>query len=285
MTAPKTVLITGTSSGFGLAAAVELARRGWRVSATMRDLSRCVGLETALAEAGVADTVRIDQLDLTDAASLNDRAARIIGHLGGRLDAVVHNAGIAVESAFEDLSDADARRIMETNFFGVLGLTRAILPVMRGQRQGRIVVVSSDSAFAGEPANSVYVGSKWAIEGWAESVAFEIAQFNLDIVLVEPGPYRTGIWGSAERAVPATSAYKPFMKQLHGGLQTYLDQTAGDPAEVGKRIADVLHQRRPNFRNPVGTVARIGQFARGKVSTSLLRWTVARYLGIDKIGS
>lgn len=278
------VLITGTSSGFGLAATVELARRGWLVAATMRDLAKSDELKLALRDANLSDRVLIEQFDVTDFAHLHERSEAILGRLGGRIDAVVHNAGVAVESAFEDLPDAEARRIMETNFFGVLALTRAILPVMRAQGSGRILVVSSDSAFAGEPANSVYCASKWAIEGWAESLAYEIGQFGLDVVLVEPGPYRTRIWEHAERPVPPASVYAPFMSRLHTALTAHLAKTAGDPKDVGKRIADVLEQRRPRFRNPVGPVARMGHFARGKISSPLLRKYVTRYLGLDKIG-
>lgn len=279
-----TVLITGTSSGFGLWAVVEAAKSGWRVIATMRDPARREPLMEALRAEGLTDRVVIEALDVTDADGMPLRVAEILTRQTGPLDAVVHNAGVAVEAAFEDLTDADARRIMETNFFGVIGLTRVLLPTFRAQRRGRIIVVSSDSAFAGEPANSVYVGSKWAVEGWAESLAFEIAQFGLEIVLVEPGPYRTEIWKSAARTVPEGSVYAPFMTQLHIAVEKHLEKTARDPREVGRRIARVLDHRRPPFRNPVGPVARIGQFARGKVSTPLLRKSVMRYLGLDKIG-
>ena len=278
------VLITGTSSGFGFAATIELARRGWRVAATMRNLSKADALRQALASEGLSDRVTMERLDVADPGTIRDRVEGILAGLDGRIDAVVHNAGVAVESAFEDLPEADARRIMETNFFGVLEVTRVVLPVMRAKRQGRILVVSSDSAFAGEPANSVYCASKWAIEGWAESLAYEIGQFGLDIVLVEPGPYRTQIWDSAARPVPAHSPYAPFMAQLHTALTAHLDKTAGDPKDVGRGIADVLERSRPSFRNPIGGVARASHFARGKISAPLLRKYVTRYLGLDRIG-
>ena len=103
----------------------------------------------------------------------------------------MHNAGVAVGGAFEDLPAAEARRVMETNFFGVLELTRHLLPSFRARRQGRIVIVSSEAAFAGQPANSIYCASKWAVEGWAKSLTFELEPFGLDVILIEPGPYRT----------------------------------------------------------------------------------------------
>ena len=108
----------------------------------------------------------------------------------------MHNAGIAVAGVLEDLPDAEIRRVMETNFFGVLALTRALLPTFRAQGHGRIVLVSSQAALAGQPGNSMYCASKWALEGWAESLAYEVDPFGIDVVVIEPGPYRTEIWNS-----------------------------------------------------------------------------------------
>ncbi|HVX36886.1 MAG TPA: SDR family NAD(P)-dependent oxidoreductase, partial [Hyphomicrobium sp.] len=143
-----TVLITGTSSGFGLVTAVELAKRGWNVIATMRDLTKRAELDRAAAAAGVTKLVRIEQLDVTDVRSI-DRALSDLDLQHRPLDAVVHNAGVAVGGAFEDLSDAHVRRVMDVNYFGVLALTQRLLPSFRAQRRGRIVIVSSESAFAG----------------------------------------------------------------------------------------------------------------------------------------
>jgi NAD(P)-dependent dehydrogenase (short-subunit alcohol dehydrogenase family) len=120
-----TVLITGTSSGFGLLATVELARRGWRVFATMRDLGRKGPLLAALDAAGVRNEVEVSRLDVTQPASVREAVTAMLFATGGRLDAVVHNAGVAAGGAFEDLPDEYVRRVLETNFFGVLDLTRA----------------------------------------------------------------------------------------------------------------------------------------------------------------
>jgi NAD(P)-dependent dehydrogenase (short-subunit alcohol dehydrogenase family) len=103
-----------------------------------------------------------------------------------KLDAVIHNAGVAAAGALEDLPESELRRVMETNFFGVLELTRALLPTFRAQRRGRIVIVSSEAAFMGQPTNSIYCASKWAVEGWAEAIAYELEPFEIDIILVEP---------------------------------------------------------------------------------------------------
>jgi NAD(P)-dependent dehydrogenase (short-subunit alcohol dehydrogenase family) len=193
-----TVLITGTSTGFGRVTTELLAARGWRVFATMRDLARKDSLEHALREAGLSERVTFVRLDVTDPASIETAVATVLSETDNTLDAVVHNAGIAVAGVLEDLSDGDIWRVMDTNFFGVLRLTRALLPRFREQRRGRIVLLSSQAAFAGQPGNSMYCASKWALEGWAESLAYEVDPFGIDVVLIEPGPYRTEIWSSTK---------------------------------------------------------------------------------------
>ena len=273
------VLITGTSSGIGLAAAVEMARRGWTTVASMRDPARGDRLREAAAKAGVDSRVIIEPLDVTAAATLPDVVARILARCDGRLDAVVHNAGVAVGGAFEDVPEAEQRKVMETNFFGVLALTRVLLPIFRAQRRGRIVVVSSNSAFAGEPANSIYVASKWAIEGWAESLAFEVERFGVEVVLVEPGPYKTDIWQSSPRILPEGSPYAPWLRQLEVAIDEKVVASARDPQEVATAIATALETPRPRFRYPVSLQARLGHFMRGKVPTRAQRWLVRRLLG------
>lgn len=276
------VLITGTSSGFGLAIAVELARRGWDVVATMRDLTKRGELDRALKTAGVARSVLIQQLDVTDIRSI-DRAVAALGLPGRTLDAVVHNAGVAAGGAFEDLDDANIRRIMEVNFFGVLALTKRLLPAFRAQRRGRIVIISSESAFAGQPANSPYCASKWAIEGWAESLAYEVEHFNIDIVLVEPGPYRTRIWESSPRVLPKESPYFPLLRHLEAAVETQIRKTARDPAEVGRVVAKALETPRPRFRYAVGPTARFNHFARGKLPSTVIRKIIRRFLSLDRV--
>src|SRR5262245_51748244 len=152
----RTVLITGTSAGFGLLMTVELAKRGWRVIASMRNLERKGPLEAALAHAGAAQNVNFVKLDVTYGASIAKGVAETLAITGGFLDAVVHNAGVAAGGAFEDIPEAELRRVMETNFFGVMELTRALLPTFRKQRSGRILIMSSESAFIGQPGNCIY---------------------------------------------------------------------------------------------------------------------------------
>jgi len=276
----STVVITGTSTGFGRVATELLAARGWRVFATMRDLARKDALERALSDAGLSECVTFVQLDVTDLASIEAAVKSVLAQTGNTLDAVVHNAGIAVAGVLEDLFDADIRRVMETNFFGVLNLTRALLPTFRAQRHGRIVLLSSQAAFAGQPGNSMYCASKWALEGWAESLAYEVDPFGIDVVLIEPGPYRTEIWNSTKWVTPANSAYLPWLKRLRQAADRHQAQTSRDPQEVALVVAKALEARRPRFRYQVGFFAKLDYFLRGKMPTRLIRRGTTRYLGL-----
>jgi NAD(P)-dependent dehydrogenase (short-subunit alcohol dehydrogenase family) len=275
-----TVLITGTSTGFGHVTTELLAARGWRVFATMRDLKRKDSLERALKGAGLSERVSFVQLDVTDQTSIEAAVKSILAETGNTLDAVVHNAGIAVAGVLEDLPEAEIRRVMETNFFGVLALTRALLPTFRAQGHGRIVLVSSQAALAGQPGNSMYCASKWALEGWAESLAYEVDPFGIDVVVIEPGPYRTEIWNSSKWIMPQDSAYLGWLKRLRQGVDRHQSQTSREPKEVAATIVKALEARRPRFRYQVGPFAKLDYFLRGKMPTKLIRRGTTRYLGL-----
>jgi NAD(P)-dependent dehydrogenase (short-subunit alcohol dehydrogenase family) len=249
----------------------------------MRNLARQGPLEAALEKARVRDRVQIVPLDVADAASVRLSVEEVLAATGGKLDAVVHNAGVAAGGAFEDIPDADLRRVMETNFWGVLELTRALLPTFRKQRAGRIVIVSSESGFFGQPANSIYCASKWAVEGWAESLAFEVTQFGIDVALVEPGPYVTDIWASSPRIAPEGSAYRSWSQYVFRAGDAHVAARGRDPIEVARKIVKVLEARRPSFRNPVGRIAHISHFMRGKLPTTVWRRIAERYLGLHRV--
>ena len=278
----RTVLITGTSTGIGQVTAKHMASKGWRVFATMRNLEKKAPLEKMLRHSGIAEQVTFETLDVGDPKSIETAVSNILAQTGGTLDAVVHNAGVAIAGAHEDLPDAEIRRVMETNFFGVLGLTRALLPTYRAQRSGRIVCISSQSAFAGQPANSIYCASKWALEGWAESIAFELDPFGIDVALVEPGPYRTEIWQGSERVTPPGGPYTPWVRLVMRGADAHADRHARDPEEVAKVVAKALEAPLPKVRYPVGFFAKLDFFLRGKLPSRMIRRGTTRYLGIPR---
>jgi len=278
----SSVLITGTSTGIGCVTAVTLASRGWQVFATMRNLEASGPLERSLNAASVRNQVVIEKLDVTDPNSIQAAVAATLKRTGNTLDAVVHNAGVAVGGAFEDLPQVEIRRVMETNFFGVLELTRALLPTFRGQRHGRIVIVSSDAAFFGQPANCMYCASKWALEGWAESLVYELEPFGIDVSLIEPGPYRTAIWESSPRIRPSGSAYSQWVGKVFEAGDWHGARMGRDPKEVALAIARALEARRPHFRYPVGPFGHLNHFLRGKIPSRRVQRGAELYLGLPR---
>ncbi|MGP8297719.1 SDR family oxidoreductase [Streptomyces inhibens] len=274
----KTVLITGCSSGFGLAAAVALAGRGWRVFATMRDTGRRAALDESVRATG--GSVEVVPLDVTDARSVESGVAAVLEATGGRLDALVNNAGIGDAGFFEDTPDDQVRHVMETNFFGALAVTRAALPALRERRGGRIVVVSSVAAFAAQAALSVYAASKWAVEGWAEALSVEMAPFGVQVALVEPGAYRTAIWDSAVVASDPDSPYAELRETVETRFRDMIDKTARDPKEVGARIAGLLEARMMPLRSPVGPDAKGARLMRQILPTRTRLGILRRMVGL-----
>ncbi|MCD1261508.1 SDR family oxidoreductase [Paenibacillus athensensis] len=250
-------LITGTSSGFGLLTAVELARHGYRVAATMRDLSRSTALLDAAQQAGVAENIHGVQLDVTDASSIQ-KAVQAVWETYGRIDVLVNNAGYALGGFTEEI-DMDAwRQQLETNVFGTIAVTKAALPLMRAAGRGLVINISSVSGRFALPAFAPYATSKFAIEGFSEALRLEMRPFGVNVVLVEPGPYRTDIWekGFAGFASRSDSPYKSRLE----AILRYARRTAeasSDPAEVARLIARIAGHPRPKLRYPVGRKAAL----------------------------
>ncbi|WP_326597939.1 SDR family oxidoreductase [Streptomyces sp. NBC_01803] len=247
---PKTVLITGCGGGIGLATAMAAHRRGHRVFATMRDLGR----RPAALDTGVETLA----LDVTDPESVRDCVESVLKATDGRVDALVNNAGTASAGFFEDTSDAEFRRVLDTNFHGALNVTRAVLPAMRARRAGRVILVSSVIALNAQATLSAYAASKWALEGWAEALAIELAPFGIETALVQPGAYRTAIFDSAPTFTQPDSPYSELFASTEARFREAIGQSARDPQEAGARIAALVDSRRPPFRTRLGPDARIG---------------------------
>ncbi len=179
----RVLVITGTSSGIGLATAVAVARHGFVTVATMRDPSRAGRLLEAAGAAGV--TVDIRQLDVTDAASVSSCIDGVVAD-HGRIDAVVNNAGAGHLGTIETESVDDVRRVMEVNFFGVVAVTKAAMPHLRASG-GRLVTVSSVGGAIGQPFNEAYCAAKFAVEGFMESLVPVAATVGVTVVVIEPG--------------------------------------------------------------------------------------------------
>jgi len=277
----KIALITGSSSGFGLLTSIELARAGFRVVATMRDLGRRERLDQAAAAAGLAAQLDIRALDVTNFDALPAFVDAVVRD-HGRLDVLLNNAGFAMAGFAEDIKLEELRRQFETNFFGAVAMTKAALPAMRRQRSGHIIMVSSIGGLQGSVTVSSYSASKHAIEGWSESLRLEINSLGIKVVLVEPGAFQTDIWTRGAvmgaNAIKETSPNIQRILRMRDRIQALPKR---DPIEVARVIASIAQDPDPKLRYLVGRDARV-QLALKRI----LPWTwyeklVANFLRID----
>jgi len=255
--ANKIVLITGSSSGFGLLTSIELAKAGYGVVATMRDLNRRAKLDQAAAAAGVTDKIDIRALDVThsqDIATVVDTVVRDYG----RIDVLVNNAGFVVAGFAEDIKLEELRLQLETNFFGAVAMTKAVLPTMRKQRSGHIIQISSIVGLQGSVTISSYAASKHALEGWSESLRLEVKGLGIQVVLVEPGAFDTGIW--TEGARMGEESKKNTSLNFERGLrmrEVMQKIPKADPVAVARVVVAIAQNPKPKLRYLVGRDAKI----------------------------
>jgi NAD(P)-dependent dehydrogenase (short-subunit alcohol dehydrogenase family) len=278
----KTALITGASSGFGLLTTVTLARRGWRVLATMRDLARREKLEAAATFAGVLERIEFHALDVTNAEQIAALSATI-AQRESPLNALVNNAGFAMAGFAEDVTDAELRRQFDTNFFGAAAVTRAFLPQMRKQGSGHIVMVTSISGRTGFPGVSSYAASKFALEGWTETLRFEMKAPGIQVSVVEPGAFETDIWTrnaalAAGLSDPA-SANAGRVEQWRSRIQK--EQKRADPQVVADTIVAILENPRPKLRYVVGKDAKMALTLRKILPWSVFERMIVKMTGMD----
>jgi NAD(P)-dependent dehydrogenase (short-subunit alcohol dehydrogenase family) len=244
-----TVLVTGASSGIGRATVAACSARGFRVAATMRrpedagDLASLSG-------------VIVLPLDVTSEESVESAVAATVAEFG-RLDAVVNNAGYAVDGVFEGADDTLIRRQFETNVFGLMRVTRAAIPVMRRQGSGTLVQVSSMGGRVTFPLYSIYHATKWAVEGFSESLAFELRPFGVRVRLVEPGAIRTDFYGRSREQVasPAGGSYEEFVARCEGISMSAGRQAVSGPEVVADTIVRAITDRSWRLRYPVAAPA------------------------------
>jgi NAD(P)-dependent dehydrogenase (short-subunit alcohol dehydrogenase family) len=260
------VLITGCSTGFGRAAAVELTKRGHDVVATARRLSTLDDLD-------VAATVSLDVTDTNSVRAAVDQA--------GPLDALVNNAGFGVIGPVERVSLDDARRCMETNLFGAAQMIQAVLPGMRDRGTGTIVNVSSVAGRVGVPLDGFYSASKWALEGLSETLHFEVGHFGIRVRIVEPGFFETEFHGNTVRHGLDAAPYDELDRQW----QTARDVLNGGAEPQGAEvvagvIADAVESTEPRLRWPVGADADLALSTKDSRSFEDFESTMRDLLGL-----
>jgi NAD(P)-dependent dehydrogenase (short-subunit alcohol dehydrogenase family) len=238
-TASKVWFITGTSKGFGRVWAEAALERGDRVAATARDVASVRDLEQRYGDRALAIA-----LDVTDKSAVDKAVAQTIAHFG-RIDVAINNAGYGLFGAVEEVSEAEARAQLETNFFGALWVTQAVLPQMREQKSGHIIQVSSIGGVNAFPTIGMYHASKWALEGFSQSLAAEVAPFGIFVTLVEPGGYATE-WGgaSAKHATPL-----PAYDATRAAIASFRKSSVpGDPDATGAAILKLVDAEKPPLR-------------------------------------
>jgi NAD(P)-dependent dehydrogenase (short-subunit alcohol dehydrogenase family) len=279
----KVAVVTGSSSGIGLLTAVELARNGYRVVATMRNLANSGRLEEAAQTAGIRDRLDLRRLDITEFDSLSGAVEAIVRD-HGRIDVLVNNAGFSMAGFAEDMTLAELRQQLETNFFGNVAMAKAVVPVMRGQKSGHIIMVTSISGRVGHPMLSAYSASKFALEGWSESLRIETHSLGIQVSLVEPGVYDTDIW--ERNVVIAKAALDPASpnKERSRRFAEFIKQSAKqrkDAREVARLIVRIAQDPHPKLRYLIGGDAKAQVWLKRIVPWRRYERLVAKAVKID----
>ena len=258
MSSSKVWFITGTSSGFGRSLAEEVLARGERVVATARDPRT---LDALVARA--PDRVLAVRLDVTKPDEIASALAAAIQRFGA-VDVLVNNAGFSILGALEETSEAELRATMETMFFGAVAMTKAVVSHMRERRSGTIVQITSTGGLTTAPGFGAYCAAKHALEGLSECLAAEVAPFGVRVLIVEPGAFRTSLFGAAFRTLPPLEAYAPSVGPTRDYVASSAGKQPGDPAKAAKAIADAVAAGAPNLRLPLG--ADTMELMRGKLA-------------------
>jgi NAD(P)-dependent dehydrogenase (short-subunit alcohol dehydrogenase family) len=275
-------VITGTSSGIGLLAAVDMAKAGFRVVATMRNLERRTRLDQAAAVAAVSDRIEVRRLDVCETESFPSVVTDIV-RAHGRIDVLVNNAGFPMAGFAEDVLLPELRAQFETNFFGTVALTRAVLPIMRQQRSGHIIMVSSISGRVGQVGVSSYSASKFALEGWAEVLRIETHSLGIRVVLIEPGGFKTDIWDKGVQigkvAMSPESPNKERTRRYAEFVKSHTPKNEALP--VAQLITRVAHDPNPRLRYIIGTDAKVQRWLRALMPWKRYEKMMARVTRID----
>ena len=251
-------MVTGASSGFGLLTSLELAKKGFDVIAAMRNLDKKTALMDAATAIQLEKQITVIRLDVTDPEQIDSMKKEL--STWPSIDILINNAGFAMGGFCEETTVEEYREQFETNFFGVIAITQAVLPFMRAQGDGKIINVSSVSGQVAFPGLSPYVSSKHALEGYTECLRLEVKPFGIDVALIEPGSYQTNIWSSgkriAKKSLEKSSPYSNYMqaieREMEKGASNY-----GNPQEVADLIVSLCEKEKiERLRYPVGRGSR-----------------------------
>lgn len=244
-------VVTGSSSGIGFEIALMLARNGFQTYATMRNLAKSENIKSIASKENLP--IYIEQLDVTDNKSVTNAIQAIVSKANG-IDVLVNNAGYALTGAFEDLAIEEIKAQYETNLFGLIRTTQTVLPIMRKQKSGAIVNISSGAGRFGYPGGSAYVSTKFAVEGLSESMAYELEPFGIKVILIEPGVIKTNIANGmviAEKSQNPNSPYSQIMQKMSTSFEHMLEN-ASSPDVVAKVVLKAVTSENPSLRYLAG---------------------------------
>lgn len=275
----KTAVVTGSSSGFGFLTALELAKEGYTVLATMRNLTKGNALLKQAERNGLGGLIILQELDVTSEESIT-RFKDVLIEIG-RVDVLINNAGFAGAGFIEEIPVSEYKAQFDTNVFGMISVTQAVLPLMRKQKSGTIINMSSISGRMGFPGLSPYAASKYAVEGWSECLRLEMNPFGVKVVLLEPGSFQTNIWSSGKQVTEmsqrADSPYAAEMRKLEAYTESSAE-TYGDPLEIAKSIAAIVRKKNPRFRQPIGKGVKLTIWLKDRISWQLWETIVKKML-------
>jgi NAD(P)-dependent dehydrogenase (short-subunit alcohol dehydrogenase family) len=248
----QVAVVTGSSSGIGYETSLILARNGFLTYATMRNLNKSENMKLIVAKENLP--IQIKQLDVTDDVSVKN-AIQEISSEAGHLDVLVNNAGYGLNGAFEDLAMDEIKAQYETNVFGLVRTTQAVLPIMRRQKSGTIVNISSGAGRFGFPGSSAYVSTKFAVEGLSESMSYELEPFGIKVVIVEPGVIRTNFVDGmvvAKKSQKPNSPYSQITQKIATGFEEMM-KNASSADLVAKVVLEAITDKNPSLRYLAGS--------------------------------
>jgi len=279
----KTVFITGATDGLGRATAILLAQRGYRVFAAGRSAEKRAQLDALAGEESFA--LETLALDVCDDLSVQSAVSHVL-EKAGAIDVLLNNAGINISAAVEDLRLPDWRQQFETNFFGVLRVTQAVLPHMRGRRQGRIIMMSSVSGFVTAPTQGAYSSSKFALEAMSNALRLELFPFNVQVVLIEPGYIITGIQqASMDLSRPylesvSSGPYAPLYSRFLESVTKSRAASEATPESCARVVLEAIEARNPKIRYTVTRLAVVAKWLKRLLSDKMVDAIFRRRFGI-----
>lgn len=267
----KTVLVTGCSSGIGYATCLVFARNNFATYGSVRDLSKAERIQEITNKEKLP--LKIIRLDVNEDESIRIAIQKIISDSGG-IDILINNAGYGMFGPIEEISIKEIKEQFETNFFGTIRLIKAIVPIMRKQRNGTIVNISSMVGRFGVPLNAAYVSSKFALEGLSESISFELEEFGIKVILVEPGVIQTDFFHNLKiKGNDTKSAYYKLMDKRIAFLKAAMKNSVSSSDQVANIILHAVNSRDPDMRYVIGIDATNSIHMRNSLSDrEFMKW-------------